>query len=85
MHKSLQNITTNCDDTCHVLSGHEYTLSNLKYALYLEPENEILGEVYRGVELLRAGGVPSVLSCFLGEEKKYNPFLRVGCQVIFVY
>ncbi|KFK23462.1 hypothetical protein AALP_AAs62519U000100, partial [Arabis alpina] len=38
---SLEKILSLPDDTC-VYCGHEYTLSNSKFALSIEPTNEVL-------------------------------------------
>lgn len=62
-------------DTTRVYSGHEYTLTNLDFALSLEPESSVLGEKRKQVADWRASDLPSVPS-LLGEEKKLNPFLR---------
>jgi hydroxyacylglutathione hydrolase len=57
-------------------SAHEYTESNAKFALYIEPGNEHLQ--IRAAEIMakRARGEPTVPSK-MGEEKMTNPFLRV--------
>jgi hydroxyacylglutathione hydrolase len=58
-----------------VCSGHEYTASNIRFALSLEPDNPALISRADEVENARARGqatVPSRLSC----ELATNPFLR---------
>ena len=59
-----------------VASGHEYTASNLAFALSLEPDLAALISRRAEVERLRAEGVPSVPSD-LGTERRTNPYLRV--------
>ncbi|MCU0911780.1 MAG: hydroxyacylglutathione hydrolase [Rhodobacteraceae bacterium] len=60
-----------------VCSGHEYTQSNGRFALTIEPENaDLLARVGRVAEA-RAQGRPTVPST-LAEELATNPFLRAG-------
>lgn len=57
--------------------GHEYTLSNYKFALSLEPENpDLLAEVERA-KALRDENKPTIPST-IGRELKINPFMRVN-------
>jgi hydroxyacylglutathione hydrolase len=58
-----------------VYCGHEYTLSNARFAMTLEPGNRELRERLAAVEALRADSVPTVPST-IGLEKRTNPFLR---------
>ncbi|XP_047024596.1 hydroxyacylglutathione hydrolase, mitochondrial isoform X1 [Helicoverpa zea] len=59
-----------------VYCGHEYTLQNLKFAAHVEPNNiEVLNKITWSKER-REEGKPTVPST-IGEEKKYNPFMRV--------
>lgn len=74
MWESLLKLRALPDDT-QVCSGHEYTESNLRFALTIDPENTAL--ISRGEEIAatRAAGKPTVPS-LLGLEKQTNPFLR---------
>ncbi len=56
--------------------AHEYTESNLRFALAVEPDNQALIARARRVTALRAAGRPSVPFA-LAEELATNPFLRV--------
>ena len=58
-----------------VCCAHEYTLSNLKFALAVEPHNEALQVYKANCDKLRALGVPT-LPALLGTELQINPFLR---------
>jgi hydroxyacylglutathione hydrolase len=62
-------------DATRIYCGHEYTLSNGKFALTLEPSNTALQARMPEVESLRAKGVPTIPST-MGLEKATNPFLR---------
>ena len=75
MHTALQRLARLPDDT-KVYAGHEYTLSNAKFAVSVDGTNEVLLERARAVELLRDDGKPT-LPTTIAEEKATNPFLRV--------
>lgn len=64
-----------------VCSGHEYTLSNAKFARTIEPDNPAL--IYRceQVEAARAEGQPTVPTV-LSDELATNPFLRADQQSV---
>ena len=55
--------------------GHEYTLSNARFALGIDPTNSALKERAREVESLRAADKPT-LPTTLATEMATNPFLR---------
>ena len=67
----LKNLPTNTNIYC----GHEYTLSNLRFAKEVEPFNKDILSRYNKVLKLREKGTPSVPST-LSTELKTNPFLR---------
>jgi hydroxyacylglutathione hydrolase len=58
-----------------VCCAHEYTLSNLKFALAVEPQNVALHDYKTACDKLRAEGLPT-LPALLGTERQINPFLR---------
>jgi len=62
-------------DETLVYCGHEYTQSNAKFALSIDPDNAALKTRAAEVESLRAAGRPTI-PFTLGEDKKANPFLR---------
>ena len=68
-------------DAMRVYCGHEYTLTNGRFALTLEPGNVALQARVREVESLRAENRPTIPST-IGLEKKTNPFLRAGSPEI---
>jgi hydroxyacylglutathione hydrolase len=55
--------------------GHEYTMSNAKFALTIEPENAALRKRFEEVGALRASGKPT-LPTRVDIELETNPFLR---------
>jgi hydroxyacylglutathione hydrolase len=60
-----------------VYCGHEYTLSNARFAVTVDPENAALKERARKFEALRAEDKPT-LPTTIGEELETNPFMRWG-------
>jgi hydroxyacylglutathione hydrolase len=73
---SLQRISSLPDET-RIWSGHEYTLSNARFALSVDRENAVLKARADAFATVRAAGrltVPTTLA----EEKATNPFLRAG-------
>lgn len=77
---SMQKLLPLPDET-RVYCGHEYTLSNARFAVTVDPENEALTQRLRHIERQREAGEPTVPS-LLGEEKATNPFLRPGDAAI---
>ncbi len=76
MWSSLSKLSRLPDDT-RVYCAHEYTASNARFALSVEPENASLVARAESVTALRAAGKPTVPST-IGLEKATNPFLRVA-------
>lgn len=63
-------------DATRVCCAHEYTMSNLRFALAVEPDNPDLTAYFQRCEALRASGLPTLPSS-LGIERLINPFLRI--------
>lgn len=55
--------------------AHEYTESNLRFALHADPENEALQAYGRDITRMRSAGLPTVPTK-LQRERETNPFLR---------
>ncbi len=75
MWHSLQRLSALPDETA-VYFGHEYTLSNARFALTIDPDNKRLQARVRDIEEARAASrftIPTTI----GLEKETNPFLRV--------
>jgi hydroxyacylglutathione hydrolase len=58
-----------------VCCAHEYTLSNLKFANAVEPDNLVLKDYISKCQQLRSQNLPT-LPAELGNELQINPFLR---------
>lgn len=69
-----KRIVSSCSPT--ITSAHEYTASNAKFALSVEPGNEELVARAKEIMEMRERGEPTVPST-IGEEKRTNPFVRV--------
>ncbi len=74
MHASLSKLRALPDET-RVFCAHEYTLDNMEFALWVEPDNEALKAFQKQAQEARAAQMPTVPST-LGMEKQCNPFLR---------
>ena len=64
-----------CRPTLWSIAAHEYTLSNGRFALSVEPENQVLVARMRDVEAARAAGRATVPTT-IEEERATNPFMR---------
>lgn len=80
MYSSLQKINELPDDTL-IYCTHEYTLRNLKFAKYLEPNNIYIQEKINAVTAQLKQGMPS-LPTKLADERRINPFLRCNTPSI---
>jgi hydroxyacylglutathione hydrolase len=74
MVNSLAKFTALPDQT-QVFCAHEYTQSNGRFALSVEPKNKALVDRMAEVDQLRKAGKPTVPST-IAIEKATNPFLR---------
>ncbi|MFN4090973.1 MAG: hydroxyacylglutathione hydrolase [Alphaproteobacteria bacterium] len=68
-------------DSAQVYCGHEYTQSNARFAVTVDPENAELAARARQIDALRAEKRRTVPSS-LGEEKRTNPFLRADIAAV---
>lgn len=64
-----------------VYFGHEYTLSNARFAVTVDPENAALKARAQAIEALRAEGRPTAPT-LLADELATNPFLRADDPAI---
>ncbi len=66
---------TNLADSTEVYCTHEYTLSNIRFALTVEPENKNLVD-YEKIVKTKLANEQASLPTSIGLEKSINPFLR---------
>lgn len=76
MHASLAKLAALPPETM-IYSGHEYTQSNGKFAITVDPDNPALAERIADVAAARDDGRPTVPS-LLSLELETNPFLRAN-------
>ncbi|MBR1179997.1 hydroxyacylglutathione hydrolase [Bradyrhizobium sp. KB893862 SZCCT0404] len=62
-------------DDFNLYCGHEYTASNVKFAITIDPDNAALQARAAEVTRLRAENKPTI-PVLLGDEKRANVFLR---------
>lgn len=62
--------------------AHEYTLSNLNFAKYIEPNNPMIDKKIEQCKKLRNMGEFTVGSKLI-EERLYNPFIRCEKEPYF--
>ena len=74
MHASLSKVLT-LPDATRIYCAHEYTLDNVAFAKWVEPDNQDLLSRERHERAKRRRGQPTVPS-LLSVEKRTNPFLR---------
>lgn len=74
MWDSLSKLAALPDET-RIYSGHEYTQSNVDFALSIDPDNAALTSRAKAVKAARDAGQPTV-PALLSEERATNPFLR---------
>ncbi|QOJ23683.1 MAG: hydroxyacylglutathione hydrolase [Gammaproteobacteria bacterium] len=80
MYQSLQKLCQLPDDT-RVYCTHEYTLSNIRFARKVDPENRELIELEITARQLRQQNLPT-LPTTIHLEKAVNPFLRCDQQAV---
>ncbi|WP_166037078.1 hydroxyacylglutathione hydrolase [Sphingosinicella sp. YJ22] len=76
MHANLQRLATLPPET-EVYCAHEYTLSNGRYALVAEPDNDAIRRRVEEVQAARAAGLATVPTT-IALERATNPFMRAA-------
>jgi hydroxyacylglutathione hydrolase len=80
MHQSLERLAALPAET-RVCCGHEYTLSNLRFARAVEPQNDAVLDYTAWCEAQRERGSPTLPSS-IGRELSVNPFMRCGAPAV---
>jgi len=76
MYHALIEVVAELPKDTQVYCGHEYTEQNLRFALTVEPQNQVLKEKYDWATKKRAAGQSTIPST-VEEELAFNPFMRV--------
>ena len=74
MYASLRRVARLPHNT-RLCCGHEYTESNARFALHVDPDNAALKAEAEAAGALRAAGRPTVPTT-VAQELAANPFLR---------
>eukprot|EP00918_Siedleckia_nematoides_P047006 GHVU01102993.1.p3 GENE.GHVU01102993.1~~GHVU01102993.1.p3 ORF type:complete len:160 (-),score=33.05 GHVU01102993.1:788-1267(-) len=77
MCEALLHKVTHYPPQTRIYCGHEYAVTNLEFALTVEPDNEKTQEKLKWAKAQREKNLPTIPST-LEEELTYNPFLRVN-------
>jgi len=76
MFESLK-VIANLPDETSLYCAHEYTLSNGRFAITVEPDNQNLLDYIEEAKQLRNKNLPTVPTTVL-REKAINPFMRAA-------
>ncbi|KAK0153122.1 Hydroxyacylglutathione hydrolase, mitochondrial [Merluccius polli] len=76
MYKALIEVLGKLPPETRVYCGHEYTVSNLKFARHVEPDNEDILKKLEWAKEQCSNGEPTVPST-VADELTFNPFMRV--------
>ena len=76
MHSNLQRIASLPDDV-RIYCGHEYTLTNARFAAHVDPENTDVARRLDAVAAMRDRG-EITLPTTVAEERATNPFVRAA-------
>jgi hydroxyacylglutathione hydrolase len=81
MYENLYTTIAGLPDSTYVFPGHEYTVENLKFGAWVEPDSRAIADKLEWSTERRAGKYPTIPTT-LGEEKQINPFLRVHEEAV---
>ncbi len=76
MHAALAKLMA-LPDATNVYCAHEYTQSNARFAVTVEPDNAALAARVGAIDARRARNLPTV-PFTIGEERATNPFVRAA-------
>lgn len=78
MHAALIQVLATLPQHTHVYCGHEYSLQNLRFGLTVEPNNLDLQAKLAWAKAARDAKPPlPTVPSTIGDELRYNPFMRV--------
>ena len=81
MHRSLSERLGTLPEDTRVFCGHEYTVSNLQFAVHVDPDNADARRALDEAREKRARGESTVPST-IAAERATNPFLRVSAPAM---
>jgi hydroxyacylglutathione hydrolase len=74
MYRSLQRLA-DLPEESRLYCAHEYTLSNARFAIHAEPDNQAIAARLGEVRALREAG-RITLPTTVAQERETNPFVR---------
>ena len=77
MQQALNEVLAGLPDETRVFCGHEYTVANLEFGNFAEPDNHVLKQRLVLAKEQRARNAPTVPGT-IGEEKQTNVFMRTS-------
>ena len=69
------------NSTAKIYCGHEYTISNAKFAISIDPNNTKLQSRVKEFEEMRSRNQPTIPSVLI-DELDTNPFLRADNPIL---
>ncbi|XP_067938092.1 hydroxyacylglutathione hydrolase, mitochondrial-like isoform X2 [Watersipora subatra] len=81
MYHALVEVLQKLPGNTRVYCGHEYTVTSLKFAQLVEPDNRDIADKLIKCQELRAAGQATIPST-IDEEMKINPFMRVKVKAV---
>lgn len=84
MYHALCEVLSSLPPDTRMFCGHEYTVSNLKYAQHVEPDNKAIADKIEWSKARRAQDIPTVPSS-IQQEMTFNPFMRVKEESVKVH
>lgn len=81
MHASLTKKLAVLPPETRLYCGHEYTVSNLRFAAHVEPDNAAVAARLEAARAARERGEPTVPGT-IADELATNPFLRCGTGAV---
>lgn len=81
MYNSLHSLTDGLDDAVKVYFGHEYTVANLRFAEFIEPDNQLVADRLKETQAVLENGSSTTPST-IGLERQTNPFLRSNIESV---
>jgi hydroxyacylglutathione hydrolase len=80
MWTNMQRLAALPEET-RIYCAHEYTQSNGRYALHVEPDNQALVDRMRAVDAMRTRGEATIPTT-IALERATNPFMRAGSLAV---
>ncbi|RAL21689.1 hypothetical protein DL240_12610 [Lujinxingia litoralis] len=76
-YQTFAHVLSRLPGSTHYYPGHDYTVRNCEFVLSIEPEHQ---EAQRVLEVASAQEPGTLFESTLGQERRYNPFMRLDEQ-----